>query len=238
MESLFNSEDAILEKGEALLREGAFSTEADAVRYGALLEEYRKMLRQLTRMVKVSDLMQLEQKKLSERLEAVSNSDVLTGLYNRRYFNEVFHREWESASRNGTTLSILMFDIDYFKKYNDTYGHLQGDECLKTVSHAIAEAVRRPRDVVTRFGGEEFVVLLPETAAEGALTMAEAIVAKVAALGLPHEGSGPGAIVTVSSGGSTCLPGHGIREDDLLKQMDCALYQAKAEGRNCARLVT
>lgn len=237
MDSLFTTEYDILENGEQLLREDVFSSADDTARYEELLDAYRKMLRQLTRMVKVSDLMQLEQKKLSERLESVSNADVLTGLYNRRFFNEAFQKEWDSAQRNQSPLSIVMLDIDYFKLYNDTYGHLQGDECLKQVAHTIAAAVRRPRDVVTRFGGEEFVVLLPETDSEGARLLAEEIVKAVSDLAIPHRESTTHGIVTVSSGVSTCIPQHGQNEDDLLRHMDCALYQAKAEGRNCARLV-
>lgn len=237
MENIFGVEDSVILKGQLLLESGGFTTSNDAQKYEELLGEYQKMLRQQIKLVKVSDLMQLEQKKLSERLEAMSNLDVLTGLFNRRFFNDVFQKEWESAVRNKTPLSIIMVDIDYFKRYNDAYGHLQGDECLKSVALAIESTVKRPRDVVTRFGGEEFVILLPETDAHGALRVADEIVGNVEALGLLHSESQLKGIVTVSAGVSSSFPDQGCGGDHLLRVMDNALYLAKDEGRNCARLI-
>lgn len=170
--------------------------------------------------------------KINEELERLSNLDGLTGILNRRIFNEVFSREWRRVERESTPISLLMVDIDHFKNYNDTYGHLQGDNCLKLVSRAIQEQLKRPGDYVARYGGEEFVVLLPNTDSGGALLLAEAMRAKVEELCLEHASSPVSRRVTVSIGVSSVVPDSRLDCSALLEAADKALYEAKRQGRN------
>jgi diguanylate cyclase (GGDEF)-like protein len=186
-------------------------------------------------MDKMSDLMHSEVKVLSYELEKMSNIDVLTNLYNRRFFNEMYQKEWYSALRSKASLAIIMIDIDYFKKYNDTYGHLQGDKCLKAVAEAIQESVKRPRDIVVRYGGEEFVILLPESSIDGAIHIAKTVLSNVEALILSHVASPLYGKVSVSIGVAALIPTNDNIPDLLLHTMDEALYRAKGDGRNCIR---
>ena len=169
---------------------------------------------------------------LTRRLEILSNQDGLTGMPNRRCLEDVFRKEWLRARRDGTPLSALMIDIDHFKAYNDTYGHLQGDSCLCRVAEAIMEALKRPGDFAGRFGGEEFVALLPGTDVAGALSVAGAIRANVRAAGILHDGSPERGVLTVSIGISGTIPTMTMEPEDLLAAADEALYQAKSAGRH------
>lgn len=166
-----------------------------------------------------------------EQLERQSGIDGLTQLYNRRYFDVHFSREYLRCRRQKTALSILMIDVDCFKIYNDTYGHQAGDVVLKDVANAIKAALKRPGDLLARYGGEEFVVLLPETSTQGALTVAEQVRAAVEHLEIAHQGSKAGPVVTVSIG-CWVFSGDEIPMEELLKNADEALYQAKNLGRN------
>lgn len=170
-------------------------------------------------------------KRQADQLRRFALRDGLTGLFNRRYFDERLTTEWRRARRNGTPLSLVMIDVDCFKAYNDGYGHLAGDDCLRTVSEAISGAARRGGDVAARYGGEEFACILPETPASGAATLAERIVQKVRGLGLPHAGS-PFGLVTISAGVASKTPRSGGSEGQLLKLADEQLYRAKAGGRS------
>lgn len=238
MESIFINEEQAILRAEALLAADSFKNPADATNYSTLLEEYKKLVKQIMKMVKMADLMQLELKTISERMEIISNIDVLTGLYNRRFFNLNYIREWNSAIRSKTPLACIMIDIDYFKKYNDTYGHLQGDECLKAVAEAINASAKRPRDIVARFGGEEFVILLPETKVESAVYIAQQILSNIEKLDIEHTGSVLNERVTVSLGVAAVFPSKDMTREELLNIADEALYRAKKEGRNCLRLYT
>jgi len=129
MDNIFSREEQIISRAEALLGANSFQSAKDASNYRVLLDEYKILLRQMMKIVKMADKTQLDLKIVSEKLDRLSHIDVLTGLYNRRYFNEPYVKEWNSAVRSQKELAIIMIDIDYFKKYNDTYGHLQGDEC-------------------------------------------------------------------------------------------------------------
>lgn len=175
------------------------------------------------------------QKKLAEtnlELLRLVNVDSLTGLANRRHFDESLHLEWKRAERNQTSLSVMMLDIDFFKSYNDTYGHLKGDEILRKVAGIIQKSVMRPADQASRYGGEEFVVILPETSSSGAKSLAEEIRKNVEALNIPHEGSTIASCLTISIGIASVVP---FGEDgplSLVKLADAALYQAKDGGRN------
>lgn len=176
------------------------------------------------------------QKRLAEtnlELLRLVNVDSLTGLANRRHFDESLHIEWKRAARNATTLSVLMLDIDYFKSYNDTYGHLQGDEVLRKVAGIIQKNVLRPADQASRYGGEEFVVILPETSPDGAMLLAEEIRRNVEELRIPHQGSKIGDCLTISIGIASLSPAS-AEETPLavVNLADAALYHAKEAGRN------
>jgi two-component system, chemotaxis family, response regulator WspR len=175
------------------------------------------------------------QKRLAEtnlELLRLVNVDSLTGLANRRHFDESLHIEWKRAARNGVPLSVMMLDIDYFKSYNDTYGHLKGDEVLRKVAEIIQKSVLRPADQASRYGGEEFVVILPETPAAGASRLAEEIRKNVEALNITHLGSEIGPFLTISIGIASVVPSGEDTPLSLVNQADAALYQAKERGRN------
>jgi diguanylate cyclase (GGDEF)-like protein len=169
---------------------------------------------------------------LTRKFEQLSNQDGLTGVPNRRCFEGVFRKEWLRARRDGTPLSALMIDIDFFKDYNDTYGHLQGDLCLRRIAEAIVDALKRPGDFVARYGGEEFVVLLPATDLAGALSIAGVVRANVRTLSIEHASSMAADIITVSIGISGVVPNMGLEPETLLAASDAALYKAKSSGRN------
>ena len=165
-------------------------------------------------------------------LQRLSLSDELTCIGNRRYLDEFLEREWRRALRDRTPLAVLMLDIDHFKLYNDAYGHLAGDECLKRVAGVLRDSIQRTADFVSRYGGEEFVVVLPASNKHGALTVAEKIRRGVADLAIPHGQSPLDGIVTVSIGVSAIVPTPETTAATLLASADRALYQAKAAGRN------
>jgi len=167
-------------------------------------------------------------------LLALANQDGLTGLPNRRALDERLSEELSRARREGAPLGVALLDIDYFKRYNDCYGHLPGDDCLRRVSAAVAGALRRPSDFAARYGGEEIAVLLPATAPASALYMAERVRNAVASLRIEHRGSSYG-FVTVSIGYHTHPPDAGADPADLIRAADAALYAAKAAGRNQVR---
>jgi diguanylate cyclase (GGDEF)-like protein/PAS domain S-box-containing protein len=164
-------------------------------------------------------------------VEALALTDGLTGLANRRHFDQYLSSEWRRAMRERQPLSILMIDADFFKPYNDTYGHTRGDSCLKQIAEACQDVAARPGDLVARFGGEEFVVILPNTTCEGARQVAEEICEAVRLRRLPHRGNQP-EIVTVSVGCATTVPQFGRHSLDLIERADEALYKAKQHGRN------
>ncbi len=168
---------------------------------------------------------------VNARLESLSRQDGLTGALNRRAMDEALMKNTRAAAREGTPLSVLLVDVDYFKQYNDRYGHLAGDDCLRRIAQAVTDSCSRPRDVVARYGGEEFAVILPQTPAEGAAQVAERLRATIAELELRHADA-PYGIVTVSVGFATaaaCTADHGPA---LLHAADQALYRAKNAGRN------
>lgn len=169
---------------------------------------------------------------LQRELEELSFKDGLTGVANRRMFDTVLEREWASARRAGKPLSLIMLDIDFFKEYNDRYGHLAGDDCLRQVATALNDAALRPRDFLARFGGEEFVLILPETDTAAALTVAERLRSVVQQLGLPHEGSAAAACITISLGVGTTQPETGDEPQAFLDRVDRLMYRAKEAGRN------
>ena len=170
--------------------------------------------------------------RLQAELHDLSFKDGLTGLANRRRFDQLMEREWAEARRNRQPLSLVMIDIDYFKQYNDQYGHLQGDACLKQVADLLASSATRARDAIARFGGEEFALVLPETDAADALKIAGRCRTLLADARIAHAGSGIGAMLTVSIGVGTLIPGHGDEPRALIEAVDRRLYQAKEQGRD------
>jgi len=177
---------------------------------------------------------QLEE--VNQKLLYLSSLDGLTGIANRRSFDESLDREWRRGIRYNTSLSLIMIDVDFFKAYNDTYGHQAGDDCLKQVAGALRSVVRRPGDLVARYGGEEFVVILPGTHLEGALVVAEALRVAVETLKIHHAGSELSRQITISLGVATTVPSRGSSPAALVAAADQALYKAKQEGRNRVKI--
>ena len=174
---------------------------------------------------------QLDQ--VNRELMRLSAMDGLTGLANRRHFDTVLKSEWERGSHRRHPVSLLMCEVDFFKPYNDSYGHLQGDECLRRISSALQFAIRRPCELAARYGGEEFALLLPETTAQQALEIAETVRANVERLGIPHAQS-PKGIVSISLGVATRVPNGQLLPERLIGLADKALYIAKKSGRDRA----
>lgn len=173
---------------------------------------------------------QLEIKKNVAEINAITDS--LTGLYNRGYFDNTFRREFFRIMRSESTLSLIMLDIDHFKKFNDSYGHLAGDKCLQMISSMLKSTMERASDIPARYGVEEFIIILPETDEFGTRYLAEKVREEVENLAIPHESSETSAYVTVSVGAITVYPSEFKSPDQILKMVDDALYQAKDEGRN------
>lgn len=165
-------------------------------------------------------------------LRLAATTDALTGLANRRRFNEVLNTEFFRLKRSGAPLSLIILDVDYFKRFNDRYGHVQGDECLRAIGQAIKASVHRPSDLAARFGGEEFMVIAPETGANGALALAERIRHAVTRLEIPHEDNTAAPHVTASLGVATRYASELETPESLVELADQALYQAKHSGRN------
>lgn len=174
----------------------------------------------------------LELKKYRDYLTEIAFIDGLTGVPNRRRFEEHFEAEWQRARRSETTMSLILMDIDQFKLYNDTYGHQTGDSCLTLVGEALSKSTHRPGDMVARYGGEEFVAVLPDTGKEGAIKMAQSIQENVAALQIAHESSEVSDFVTLSMGITTWTIKGDKHPKTMVEAADKALYEAKENGRN------
>ncbi len=169
---------------------------------------------------------------LNQELRNIADQDGLTGVANRRRFDAYLQECWQRLRREQGPLSLVLFDVDDFKRFNDCYGHQMGDDCLVMVASAGREQLQRPADLVARYGGEEFVAILPDTNVDGAVRVAEQLRRGVEALGVPHGRSSVSSVVTVSLGVATLFPGPEVSPDELLRRADAALYRAKAEGRN------
>ena len=207
---------------------------------GIFLELHRKRqeleakTRELDAKILELEVLHKELEEKNERLEVLSSLDGLTGLFNRRYFDDNLLKEWKQAQRTNTPLSLLIVDIDHFKGYNDRYGHLEGDDCLRKVALGLYEALLRPIDIVARYGGEEFTAILPNTDRQGAEMVALRMMEHVQRLDIPHEYSKTGRM-TVSIGITTMVPSGNLTATMLLAFADKALYEAKAAGRNTLR---
>jgi diguanylate cyclase (GGDEF)-like protein/PAS domain S-box-containing protein len=169
---------------------------------------------------------------LNTKLERLSVLDELTQLSNRRYFETRLIQEFNRMKRENTPLSIIMCDVDYFKKYNDTYGHVQGDSCLQKIASALSQSTRRPEDFIARYGGEEFAIVLPNVDAKGAAHVAELARKEIEQLKIKHSESEVSEYVTISLGITSQVPADSFSAEDLVNKADQALYKAKKNGRN------
>lgn len=195
--------------------------------YALERDERRQYLLSLRRRHVLQDLGDVR-----ERLQQLSRVDVLTGLYNRRHFQTYLEQVWQRAQHEQSVVSVIMLDVDHFKRYNDHYGHPMGDQCLARVAHALQDKLRRPGDLVARYGGEEFIAVLPGTDEAAAQAAAERLREAVAHLQIPHAQSTTGPTVTISVGVATCRARADTRTQDLIDAADAALYKAKKAGRN------
>ncbi|WP_273596114.1 GGDEF domain-containing response regulator [Roseateles koreensis] len=189
------------------------------------------------RIVSVRVNTQLRLKAKSDLLRRIARTDALTGLGNRRHFNSTLFKEWRRCARNSLPISLVFIDVDFFKRFNDIYGHPMGDYCLSSVASAMKSRMWRPADLLARFGGEEFVCLLPETPLKGAIHKAQELEAAVRDLAISHEGSSVAPVVTISLGVAAALPAQGDDPETLIDAADRMLYESKAGGRGQVRSV-
>ena len=175
---------------------------------------------------------EIELRQANQQLKQLNRTDPLTQIANRGYFETYLQQEWKRSIREGYPLSVILLDVDYFKRYNDTYGHPAGDYCLKQIAQSLKKSVQRPADLVARYGGEEFVIILVNTDEKGAVHIAEKIRAEIQNLNIPHRASEVSDRVTVSIGIRTGIPTSKTQPDTLIKQADEALYTAKQQGRD------
>lgn len=180
---------------------------------------------------RLDNLVELQEAR--DSLEQLSITDELTRLSNRRHFDNILQQEYQRMSRSQAFLSVIMIDIDYFKAFNDTYGHHEGDNCLRLVAKAIKNTVRRSQDLACRYGGEEFCCILPETDHQAAIFIATNIKKSIAAIHIRHEGSKIADHVTASLGVASISYDKNIPPDQIVKAADAQLYWAKKNGRNC-----
>ena len=215
-----------LKKVELLVRIGA------ALRLKQEIDARQAREQELLELTTLLEEMNKKLQQSNERLLRMANVDGLTGLANRRYFDEFLAKEWRRALRLSHPISLIMIDIDYFKAYNDTYGHLEGDETLKKVAHTLQLPLKRPLDLAARYGGEEFVVLLPDTDMDGAVNVATLLHAQIHNLRIPHASSQAKDFVTISLGIASCQPAQSSPPETLVDFADKALYDAKMKGRD------
>lgn len=215
-----------------MLRKDKEQAQKDALKH--LQESERIKSRFLSETEKLVDERTRELARANEKLVELASIDILTGLSNRRVFNEEITKEFQRAKRFGKEIALIMLDIDYFKNYNDYYGHLDGDACLAELAQIFRRALHRATDAVARFGGEEFAIILCETNLDGAVRIAENIRIDVENACIPHKMS-PFGYVSVSCGVAGCVPGMSDMPEDFINAADMALYKAKNAGRNCVR---
>ena len=220
-----------------------FSYETDNINLIEKLAEEKQVVMSLNNDLKNDLLIQknietelknekLKVESLVEKLLELSTIDGLTGIPNRRHFDEYMGKEWSRCAREGIPLSLILCDIDHFKAYNDYYGHLKGDDCLRKVASVLSENARRGGDMAARYGGEEFAIILPNTSKESATILAHQIKQSIRDLALEHKASETDNIITVSFGLATIIPNRDILSSVLISMADKALYQAKQFGRN------
>lgn len=234
MEDLFEREQAILD--QALTR-AADNAPCSAEEYTALVNEYSKLLKQLRRVTKISDRTTIDLNARKQDLMDKVNYDELTGIYNRRFLRENASLTLQSLAGRGAVMSVLMTDIDFFKQYNDTYGHSQGDTCLCAVAQTLNRCTLRQEDYTVRYGGEEFVTVLPGTCGQGARIIGERILESVRSCRIRHIQNQVSDVVTVSVGITTGQVEGFHTIEDFIRVADKALYLSKQNGRNRSTFV-
>jgi diguanylate cyclase (GGDEF)-like protein len=231
---LFEHEESVQNAAHQALRElqRNETDKCDVKLFADLLNEYERLLKQLVMLSRSAgesmDYIITDRQKQVEK----ANLDDLTQINNRRYLNEHIDDVYKTISLTNGILGFMMIDIDFFKKYNDAYGHTAGDDCLKTVAQTIVGSVNRAGGFAARYGGEEFAVVLPNVDENGACIIAEKILKNVRACNIPHESSEAADIVTVSIGVATGIAKRDQTYEDFIKRADEALYEAKENGRN------
>lgn len=230
---IFAKECKVVSDAYALLGGSRAISQED---YLGLLNSYEKLLNQTMHITNISDMLSNNLNQYKHELLGKVNVDELTNVNNRRHLLALLERYFNECARIGSPISAIMIDIDCFKNYNDRYGHIRGDICLKRVALAVSKSVERASDFVARYGGEEFYAVLPYTPIFGAQKAAERIMENIAALKIPHEDSLVSSYVTVSIGVSSVIPTPRTKIVSLLETCDTALYEAKTSGRN--RIVT
>ena len=240
MYNLYDREQHIYEDALKYLSEIGNGSTVSQERYKSLVKEYGAVLKHLQKVIRISDRaaeilvrgQKFREAKISE-LETMVHYDMLTGIYNRRYMEETLNKNVKAMKRSGGgQLGVLMLDLDFFKQYNDTYGHTEGDTCLRIVARTIGDSITRDSDFVARYGGEEFAVILPTTDKNGACKIADRILVNVRNQNIVHEKSNIAPCVTVSIGvttGDVILAEAGM---DFIRKADEALYISKRTGRN------
>lgn len=235
MDDLFAQEQQVLEEAELRLCQMRERNEGAASDYENLLRQYRRLLKQLRRIVRISDRTAKELSDNRNLLFEETQHDALTGIYNRRFLNEIFEQIPEDMA--GCDFSVYMLDIDYFKKYNDTYGHDIGDHCLRRIARTLAEMPleHSQKGFVARYGGEEFFAVLPGAEKTEAIHFAEKVLKRVRELEIEHVRN-PEGIVTISIGAVSEKMERSKTLQYWLKKADLALYESKRKGRNCYTL--
>jgi len=232
MDDLFEKEQRVYESALSYINEIGGDTACDPERYKRLTEEYGKILKQFRKIMRISDK---SAKKLilndMELREQVIH-DALTGLYNRRFLDDGLCSFIQELSESEEMLSVLMIDVDFFKQYNDTYGHDMGDKCLRLIADTLNGSIRDGDGFVARYGGEEFIVVLPRADESGALIAAQRMLENVVKLSMPHKSSKIADVVTISIGYTSGKADGNCTADNYTKRADEALYLSKANGRN------
>ncbi|MDX2213400.1 MAG: PleD family two-component system response regulator [Oculatellaceae cyanobacterium bins.114] len=196
------------------------------------MEEQQRLLSELRATMAHERLLKEQLEVANHKLERLASSDGLTQLANRRSFDLSLQQEWQRLIREQVPLTLVLCDIDYFKAYNDSYGHIAGDECLRQVAALLRDVVKRPADLVARYGGEEFALILPNTGLDGAIRLVEAIQTQLRRKAIAHAGSSVNSIVTISMGIASAVPHAKLSPHELVDQADQALYRAKLQGRD------
>jgi diguanylate cyclase (GGDEF)-like protein len=228
----FSREEKVNTRAFLYLAELQCGKECETEAYEDLAREYNKLLGKLRRMSGTADVFTAGLAKDRQKLSKKVHIDDKTGIFNRRYLDDKINFHIKELSRASATLSVLMLDIDYFKKYNDCYGHIIGDECLKSVAEAMQACIERDSDFVARYGGEEFAVVLPNADKDGACRVAEKIRKHIEMLDIRHEKSDVADCITVSIGVTTGKPTYKSTCEDFFERADKALYRSKNNGRN------
>jgi diguanylate cyclase (GGDEF)-like protein len=260
-EAVYAEEEAVAAEAARVAADPTVTFDALHEHYRFLARKYRHAIRQLIKLTHVSDMFQgkllrmqaelerrnaeLEQARVdleqaNQALHRLSYLDALTGVANRRHFNEYLDQEWRRAMRKQASLSLILLDVDHFKRLNDIAGHPYGDDCLRQVGAALAASVRRAGDLAARYGGEEFAVILPDAQPDWVMSFAEEVRQAIAALEIPHPAS-PYGVLTVSVGAATAVAVEQQGVSSLIAAADKALYAAKEAGRNrvsCAPILS